>query len=292
MNEFHPVENNVTPSDQLKSKEMEPQTNFQPVIALRGYAAIERPLFPLAIPEELQQQPGKFAAALAHEIRNPLTTINLATDMLESAIVDEELIKYLDIIKRNSIRINNAIYELLKYQGNDKEAEKTYPIHLLLDEVLEMASDRLRLKNIVVRKEYAVQDCPMLSDRAMIKIALTNIVINAIDAMPSENGELTLRESSIDGKYALQIEDNGCGISKEDLERIFKPYFTKKPDGLGLGLSTTFDILQSDHVGIKVESEEGKGTRFILLFDKDRFPIFLTDTSFISAASASKTPFL
>lgn len=292
MNEFHPVENNVIPFDQLKFKEMDAQTSSQPVMALRGYAAIEQPLFPLAIPEELQQQPGKFAAALAHEIRNPLTTINLATDMLESFIEDEELIKYLDIIKRNSIRINNAIYELLKYQGTDKEVEKTYPIHLLLDEVLEMAGDRLRLKNIVVRKEYAVQDCPMLSDRAMIKIALTNIIINAIDAMPSENGELILRESSIDGKYALQIEDNGSGISKEDLERIFKPYFTKKPDGLGLGLSTTFDILQSDHVGIKVESEEGKGTRFILLFDKDRFPIFLTDTSFISAISASTASFL
>jgi signal transduction histidine kinase len=254
---------------------MDAQFNFHPITPLRGYPESGHLLGPLALPEEIPTRPGRFAAALAHEIRNPLTTINLATDMLESFIEDEELIKYLDIIKRNSIRINDAIYQLLKYQEANKEKEKTYPIHLLLDEVLEMAGDRLRLKNIVVRKEYAVQDCPMLSNRAMIKIALTNIIINAIDAMPSENGELTLRESSIDGKYALQIEDNGCGISKEDLERIFKPYFTKKSDGLGLGLSTTFDILQSDHVGIKVESEEGKGTRFILLFDKDRFPSFL-----------------
>jgi signal transduction histidine kinase len=254
---------------------MDAQLNFHPVTPLRSYPESGHLLGPSDLPEELPAQPGRYAAALAHEIRNPLTTINLATDMLESFIKDKELIKYLDIIKRNSIRINNAIYELLKYQATDKVKEKTYPIHLLLDEVLEMAGDRLRLKNILVRKEYAVQDCPMLSDRAMIKIALTNIIINAIDAMPSENGELTLRESSIDGKYALQIEDNGSGISKEDLECIFKPYFTKKPDGLGLGLSTTFDILQSDHVGIKVESEEGKGTRFILLFDKERFPSFL-----------------
>ena len=66
----------------------------------------------------------------------------------------------------------------------------------------------------------------------------------------------------------IQIEDNGCGISKENLKYIFKPYFTNKPGGLGLGLATTYDILQSNHVGVNVESEEGKGTRFILSFEE------------------------
>jgi signal transduction histidine kinase len=217
----------------------------------------------------VEHQPYRFAVALAHEIRNPLTTINLAVDMLESAIEDEELKKYLNIIKRNSVRIDQSIHELLKYKEAEKVKVSNYSIHQLLDEVLELAGDRIRLKKVVVKKEYTAQNCPMLSDRAMIKIALTNIVINAIDAMPPENGELRLEESSIDGKYALQIVDNGCGISKENLESIFKPYYTSKPDGLGLGLSTTFDILQSDHIEIKVESAVGEGTRFILLFDDD-----------------------
>jgi signal transduction histidine kinase len=217
----------------------------------------------------VQHQPFRFAVALAHEIRNPLTTINLAVDMLESAIEDEELKKYLDIIKRNSVRINHSIHELLKYKEEEKVKVGNYSIHQLLDEVLEMAGDRIRLKNVLVCKEYTTQNCPMLSDRAMIKIALTNIIINAIDAMPPEKGELRLVESSIDGKYALQIVDNGCGISKENLDSIFKPYYTSKSDGLGLGLSTTFDILQSDHIEIKVESTEGEGTRFMLLFDDE-----------------------
>jgi signal transduction histidine kinase len=100
-----------------------------------------------------------------------------------------------------------------------------------------------------------------------MKIALTNIIVNAIDAM-SQKGELKIITKSIERKYAIQIEDNGCGISREDLKNIFKPYFTNKPGGLGLGLAATCDILQSNHVGVFVESEEGKGTRFILLFDK------------------------
>ena len=246
---------------------MDSAFDFHPVTAIRSYSEPRLLLSPLALPGDMPLQPGRFASALAHEIRNPLTTINLATDMLESAIEDKDLRDYLDIIRRNSVRINNAIYALLKYQDAEKEQRKTYPIHQLLDEVLEMAEDRLRLKNIVVKKEYTTEDCPMLSNRAMIKIALTNIIINAIDALPLEKGELRLKESSVGDKYALLIEDNGCGISKENLECIFKPYFTNKPGGLGLGLSTTYDILQSDHVSINVTSEEGVGTCFTLVFD-------------------------
>ena len=246
---------------------MDAQLDSHPVTTIRYYPHSKPPLKPIVPSDEVPKQPGRFASALAHEIRNPLTTINLATDMLESAIEDKDLRNYLDIIRRNSVRINNAIYALLKHQDAEKEKEKAYPIHLLLDEVLEMAEDRLRIKNIVVKKEYTTLDCPMLSNRAMIKIALTNIIINAIDAMSWEKGELRLKERSVGGRYALLIEDNGCGISKENMECIFKPYFTNKPGGLGLGLSTTYDILQSDHVEISVTSEVGVGTCFTLVFD-------------------------
>lgn len=246
---------------------MDAPFDLHPVTVIRHYPHSRPPLKPVAPPDDTPKQPGRFASALAHEIRNPLTTINLATDMLESAIVDKDLRNYLDIIRRNSVRINDAIYALLKHQDADKEKEKTYPIHQLLDEVLEMAEDRLLIKNIVVKKEYTTENCPMLSNRAMIKIALTNIIINAIDAMPWEKGELRLKESSVGGNYALLIEDNGCGISKENLECIFRPYFTNKPDGLGLGLSTTYDILRSNRVEINVTSEEGVGTCFTLVFD-------------------------
>jgi signal transduction histidine kinase len=210
----------------------------------------------------------QFASSLVHEVRNPLNNIKLSVETLESIIKDKDLKIYLDIIIRNSERINNLIIELLKYQQADEVQAEKHSIQQLLDEVIEMAGDRIRLKNIVIRKEYAAQDCKIILDRQKMKIALTNIIINAIDAMASDKGELKFITKSIDGKYVIQIEDNGCGISKKNLKDIFTPYFTNKLGGLGLGLTATFDILRSNHVGINVKSVEGKGTRFILLFDR------------------------
>jgi len=229
-------------------------------------ANLLRSLTPLKIEEEL---PEKFISALAHEIRNPLSTINLAGEMLKSMTSTEEQKTFLDIILRGSVRINDILTELFTSLKPDEIQEKKYSIHELLDEVLGMAKDRTRLKNIAVKKEYAAKDYKIILNRSAMKIALTNIMINAIEAMNTENGELRVVTKSTTGKYVIEIKDNGCGISKTNLKKIFTPYFTNKPGGLGLGLSTTYNILKSNHIGVNVKSEEGKGTRFILLLDKN-----------------------
>jgi len=221
----------------------------------------------LVAPEVIKDPPVEFATALIHEVRNPLTNINLAIEMLGSAIEDNRLKVYLDIIKRSSIRINSLICDLLKYQVNEVQVEK-HSIHQLLDEVLEMAGDRMRLRKIAVWKDFTSDDFKIELNRLEMLIGLTNIVINAIDAMTPGKGKLKLVTKSIDGGYVIQIEDNGCGIGKENLKNIFKPYFTNKGSGLGIGLATTYNILRSNNVGIKVESEEGRGTRFILTFEE------------------------
>jgi signal transduction histidine kinase len=247
---------------------------FRAVTAMRTYQSSGRPANSTILPEEVMRQPARFVTALAHEVRNPLTNINLAVDMLECADKDDDPKLYLDIIRRGSARINQLICDLLKYQEPDQAQESRCSMHRLLDEVLEMAADRIRLKNITVRKVFALEDKQILMDKAKIMIALTNIVINAIDAMSSENGVLRLTEGQVDGHYSLQIGDNGCGIPAEHLQQIFKPYFTRKPGGLGLGLSTTWDILQANHIGMNVESREGEGTCFTLLFDQDHVRLF------------------
>jgi signal transduction histidine kinase len=220
------------------------------------------------IPSKIvQKQATQFAAALAHEVRNPLSNINLAVEMLKSLINNDEHKIYLDIIMRGAARINDLVTDLLiSTQVVEIQAGK-HSIHQLINEVIAMTEDRIKLKNITVRKEYAARDRKIILDKQKMKIALINIIINAIDAMPSEKGELKLITKSIDGKYVIQIEDNGCGISKAHLKHIFKPFFTKKPGGLGIGLATTYHILQSNHIGVNVESEEGKGTCFTLLFN-------------------------
>lgn len=208
----------------------------------------------------------EFASALAHEVRNPLASINLSAEILALALKDDELKMYLDIIVRNSARINDLIAGFLRYQHKDEVNEEKYSVGVMIDEVLDIAADRLRLKNIKVVKQLGIKDIEITVNRPKMKIALTNIIINAIDAMSVSNGVLKLSIRAVKGQYELQIQDNGCGISKENLHSIFNAGFTNKPGGLGFGLQMTSDILRSNHVGIKVQSKLGKWTRFILLF--------------------------
>jgi signal transduction histidine kinase len=209
-------------------------------------------------------------SVLVHELRNPLTNIMLTIHLLESKILDDNDRMYMDIIKRSSGKINDLINDLLKGQQKQEVQRETFSIHQLLDEVIDMARDKILLKNIVVKKNYASHDFKIKMDIPKIKIALSNIVINAIDAMRTQNGVLKLSTKIIRGRYAVSIQDNGCGISKENLPLIFNPYFTNKPGGVGVGLAATKDILLSNQVGVKIESVIGEGTRFILLFEKNK----------------------
>lgn len=221
------------------------------------------------VPAILKDIPAQIASVLAHEVRNPLTNITLAIGMLEACLKDDDEAKnYLDIIMRSTLRINILINELMKKDQVDEVHTEKHSIHQLIDDVLVLAQDRIRLKNIMIKKEYDREDCHIALNSPEMKIALTNIVINAVDAMPPEEGELKLVTKATDDKCVLHIEDNGCGISKENLNSIFKPYFTNKPGGLGLGLANTLDILRLNQVKIDVESIINKGTKFTLSFNK------------------------
>ena len=211
---------------------------------------------------------GQFIVGLANEVRDPFVNINLSLEILKSAIKDDGQKVYLDIIMRNATRINNTIDELHAYQqANDAQVEK-YSVHRLIDEVIAMEEERIKLKSVIVKKEYATQDCQLVLNRQKIKTVITNIIVNAIDAMGPESGILNVVTKLVDGKYTLQIADNGCGISKANLEHLFKDNFTTKPESLGLGLTTINHFIQSNNIGTNVESVEGMGTRFILSFNE------------------------
>jgi len=211
---------------------------------------------------------GQMLLALAHEVRNPLTNINLAVEMLVSELKEPDLKIYLEIISRNSILINDLLTHLLTHEDEVTIETRSHSIHQLLEEVLDLANDRIVLKTILVSKQFVSDDFKIICDKAQVKIALTNIIINAIDAMTPGKGNLRLITTSVDGAFQLRIEDNGCGISKENCKNIFKPFFTSRPGGLGLGLSTTENALRSNKIGMKVESEVGVGTSFVLCFDQ------------------------
>ncbi|MEP6748172.1 MAG: HAMP domain-containing sensor histidine kinase [Bacteroidota bacterium] len=221
---------------------------------------------PVILKRVFQQPPPRFVAALVHEIRNPLTTINLAVTMLQRARNNDEQKKYADMITRSSARINELVNNLLIYQKNDDIKPGETSARQLLEDVLLIVADRIILKNISVSKRFSSNDCQIFIDKHKIKIAVTNIIINAIDAMQDENGELELVLNTENGKCIIEIADNGTGISKDNLHHIFEPYFTKKISGMGLGLSSSMEILSANHAVLIVQSEEGSGTRFILTF--------------------------
>lgn len=215
---------------------------------------------------EFNYQPMK--VALAHEVRNPLTNINLAVEMLRTmGNIDSQKI-FLDIISRSSYKIQDIINNLLIPLRNGKELSGNHSVHKLLDEVLVSTVDRILLKHIIIKKVYALQDYEISLNAGEMKIALTNIIVNAIEAI-GKGGMLKILTKTNEDNFIIQIEDNGCGISKKDLNNIFKPYFTNKPGGLGLGLATTWDILRSNHCEIKVESVVNKGTCFEISLDKN-----------------------
>src|SRR5450432_1342509 len=216
----------------------------------------------------LKKKPGVYATSLVHEVRNPLTNINLAADILSLGNLSEEEEKFIDIIKRGVERINNLLADfLISHNENEVHAEPCYVVELL-EEVLAVNKDRIALKNVLVKKDFATNDLKILVKKEEIKIALSNIIVNAIEALPPKNGILKLGFSLLNNQCIIEIEDNGTGISEKNLLNIFDPYFTNKPGGMGLGLSTTMDILLSNCGTLDVQSEEGSGTHFTLYFNK------------------------
>ena len=249
---------------------VQPGDGCYPVLSGMRIADPSLPVFLEKSPVEvLQDIPGKYVRVLAHEIRNPLTNINLAVELVASQLNDKKLLAQLDIIMRASLRINNLLNELFTYQIQNETNRGLHSIPVLLDEVLAMAGDRISLRHIKITRAYDLTRGLAVFNRLKIKIALTNIIINAIDSMNGHGGELKLSAAVKGDKYVIDIEDNGCGISKENLQVIFKPFYSNKPGGLGIGLATTCEILQANRVGLTVESELAKGTHFILLFNRN-----------------------
>jgi PAS domain S-box-containing protein len=210
---------------------------------------------------------GRLVRTLAHEVRNPLNNISMSAEQLERAADEPEL--YLDIIKRNALRINSLITELL-HSSNPRDNTQTMSIlQLIIDEVIVATADKLTLKKMQLKVVYPDTPIGIKADKENLKLALLNIVVNAIEAMSDQTGLLTIEITGAGKSATLIIKDNGCGISEEHITRIFEPYFTRKRTGAGLGLAFTLNILRAHNAAIDVSSVLGSGTTFTI-----SFPVF------------------
>ncbi|MBN7810306.1 PAS domain S-box protein [Algoriphagus sp. H41] len=211
---------------------------------------------------------GKLARTIAHEIRNPLTNLNLALDNLKEEISEGEegSILYTEIIQRSSNRIETLIGDLLNSSKPKELQLELSSLHRILDDVLELVRDRAKLRGIRIAEELEEELPRIFVDREKLSIALVNILLNGIEAIEHAEGVLTVQTELRGNSIFLIIEDNGQGIAKEDLKKIFDPFYTSKSEGTGLGLTSTLNILSSHNAGIQVNSTVGVGTRFEIEF--------------------------
>jgi len=211
---------------------------------------------------------GRVSRTIAHEVRNPLTNIDLSLQQLKDELKENSAAAapYLDIISRNSQRINQLITELLNSSKPTQIEVIKCNVNTLLDDTLQLAIDRIHLKKIKLVKQYGEKIPQVMLDAEKIKTALLNLIINAVEAMEEDKGVLTIRTHEAANRCVIEIEDNGSGISKENLENLFVPFFSKKSKGMGLGLTAAQNIIISHKGTIDVESVIGKGTKFTVTF--------------------------
>lgn len=225
--------------------------------------------------QELQQQvetnkrlaaTGKLAAGVAHEIRNPLSSIKgFATYFAKRHSGNAEDAQTAKIMIGEVDRMNRSITQLLEFSKPMAVEKREVNLHSLIEHSIKLVQHDLEQKNISTKVDIRSQTDKIYTDPDRMNQVFLNLYINAIDSLP-ENGTLTVRVDDIDpsGGLEFQIQDNGTGIEDYNIEKIFDPYFTTRSTGTGLGLSIVHRIVENLNGSIRVKSEKGAGTNFII----------------------------
>jgi len=208
---------------------------------------------------------GEMAAGVAHEIRNPMTVIKGYLQFLSNQ-VSSSMVEQFGIVLGELERIEQIITDFLSLAGNKIVENKEQDLNAIIKRIIPLIATDAMQRGIELKVNLA-EDLPhLILNEKEIKQLLLNLARNGIEAM-SQRGTLTI-ESIIDGDIvSLCIEDCGCGICKENQEKIFDPFFTTKESGTGLGLSICAGIVRRNNGSIEIQSEENKGTRFIITFN-------------------------
>jgi len=218
---------------------------------------------------------GTLIAGLAHEIRNPIVSIKTFTQLLPERMDDEEFRNYFLTVASGEIdRLTTLINELLGFAKPTEPNLKGEDVNSIIDKMEFLTSTEAKKKNITITKNYSSNLPPVMADAEQIKQVLLNILLNGMQAIEGDQGQVWIetrvvrvaREAGIDFFVQIEIRDNGIGISKENLDHIFDPFFTTRAEGSGLGLSITYQIVHEHGGFIDVESEIGKGTSFRVNF--------------------------
>ncbi len=210
---------------------------------------------------------GRFAAGLAHELRNPLTGVSLLLDDLHDKLsMQPEIANMLAMALNEIERLEHLTNDILDYANPDKGLYKQTDLNALINSILPFVDKECRQVgiDIVTKLDSALPSIPVNPDK--MRQALLNILINAIQVMP-DGGVLKLtskyEKNTLSDKIQIRISDSGPGIAPEDQDKIFDPFFTKGKEGTGLGLSTTQSIIEEHKGKIDLQSDS-QGSTFII----------------------------
>ncbi|NQT72838.1 MAG: 4Fe-4S binding protein [Chloroflexi bacterium] len=213
---------------------------------------------------------GQMAASVAHEVNNPLSGVLIYTRLLTKKIKnntfsEQEALGYLAKMDSEIERSSRIIKNLLDFSRQFEPSFRTVDVNEVIEKALSLVGHQAEINNIEVI-EYRNPSLPMVTaDFDQLRQVLINLTLNAIQAMP-DGGKLTLRTSLEDDQIRIDVADTGCGISEENMHKLFTPFFTtkEKGQGVGLGLAVIHGIIQRHKGRIEVESEVGKGTIFTI----------------------------
>lgn len=211
---------------------------------------------------------GQLAASIAHEINNPLAGVLVYTQLLSKKVTGdtfqkEEALSHLSKMESEISRCSRIIRNLLDFARQTEPMLRLVDVNQVIEQVLAMVGHQAQLQNVEVAKEFSPSLPKVMADFDQLQQILTNLALNAIQAMP-EGGRLTVRSSAVDSEVRVDVQDTGCGISKENMSKLFTPFFTTKVKGkgVGLGLAVVHGIIERHKGRIEVQSEVGKGTTF------------------------------
>ena len=211
---------------------------------------------------------GQLAGGLAHEIKNPLGALSLNLQLLaedlsgDGSPAELRSMRRIETLQREAERLAGALDDFLRFaRGQDLRASRADPA-AVLEEVLDFFAPEALQAGIDVRRDLCSGPTAML-DTDLLKQALLNILINAQQAMP-DGGQLFVQTAAVNGAVHLVVTDTGAAMTADEMGRIFKPYYSTKQGGTGLGLPTARRIVEEHGGSICVQSEKGKGSQFTI----------------------------
>ena len=206
---------------------------------------------------------GRLAAGVAHEIRNPLSSIRGFAQFFQNRFKGQEKEQeYAAVMVREVDRLNRVITELLDFARPKEPHRESHNLQEILEQTLKVLEPELARRNIGVEKKLDASLPRILADRDQLSQAFLNLMLNALESMEGEGKLRISLESEGASALTISIADTGKGIPPEDLERVFEPFFSTKRKGTGLGLAIVHQIVENHKGEIRVESREGEGTTF------------------------------